>query len=58
MRCPMTMALPSEGVSSEPMMLSSVVLPEPLGPTRPANSPLSNDSVTPSRAVILCRPMG
>jgi len=34
-----TMAVPSEGVSSEPIIFNKVVLPEPLGPTKPANSP-------------------
>ena len=36
-----TVTDPSDGVSSDPIMLSKVVLPEPLGPTSPVNSPLS-----------------
>ena len=39
---PKTKASPSVGLSKEPMIFNKVVFPEPLGPTKPANSPLLN----------------
>ena len=39
-------------------MFRSVVFPEPLGPTSPANSPRRNESDTPLRALIGVSPIG
>ena len=49
--CPRTTAVPSEGPSSDPMMFSIVVFPDPDGPTRPANSPVLKLRSIPFRAV-------
>ena len=41
---------PSLGLSSVASIASSVVLPEPLGPTKAMNSPFATDIETPSTA--------
>ena len=46
---PATVMLPAVGTSSPPIRLSSVVLPEPLGPMKATNSPLSTLRFTPWR---------
>jgi hypothetical protein len=46
----MTRAVPASARASPAMTLISVVLPAPLGPSRPKNSPSSTQSVTPSSA--------
>src|SRR5262245_9473143 len=47
---PFRLARPSSGSRMPAMMRSNVVLPQPDGPSRVTNSPLSTDSETPSTA--------
>lgn len=56
--CSRTIASPSVGVSSKPMMFSRVVLPDPLGPTSPRNSPRSMVRLIPFSAVKWPSPTG
>ena len=48
---PNTITSPSVGTSREPIIFKRVVLPEPLGPTNPVNSPSVNCKFTPLSAV-------
>ena len=51
-RRPWMVTLPASGRSKPPMMRSSVVLPQPLGPSRETKVPGSTRSETSSRAVV------
>src|SRR5258705_2037274 len=51
---PTTVTVPEVGCSMPPMMLSSVLLPQPEGPRRQTNSPLRISSETSSSACTLC----
>jgi hypothetical protein len=48
---PNTRTWPDEGCSSPAAMLSSVDLPQPVGPTTDTNSPACTRSVVPATAV-------
>jgi hypothetical protein len=45
---------PAVGLSIPPMMLRSVLLPQPEGPSRQTNSPLRTSIETSSSACTLC----
>ena len=45
-----TIASPPEGESKDPIIFKSVVLPDPLGPTIPVNSPSPKDRFISFRA--------
>src|SRR5436190_1984574 len=51
---PATVTAPAIGCSIPPMMLSSVLLPQPEGPSRQTNSPLRMSTETSSSACTLC----
>src|SRR5262245_23488936 len=51
---PEIVTVPAVGCVKPPMMLSSVLLPQPEGPSRQTNSPLRMSSETSSRARTLC----
>src|SRR5271170_2134787 len=53
---PATVMLPWEGTSSPPSKLSSVVLPEPLGPMKATNSPASTSRFNPRNTSISSPP--
>src|SRR5262245_55345265 len=56
MSMPSTSTWPELGVSTPPMMCSSVDLPEPEGPTMATNSPFSTLKLTPSMDLICVSP--
>ena len=56
MRCPPMTIWPPVGVSSPPMRLSKVVLPEPEGPIRARKSPSGMSRSTPCRTSIRSLP--
>src|SRR5215472_7526063 len=51
-----TVMLPAEGTAKPPRRLSSVVLPEPLGPMKATNSPCSTSRFSPCRTWISSPP--
>ncbi len=53
---PAMVAAPAVGGVSPARILSSVLLPQPLGPTSDTNSPLAMESETSSRARIVSPP--
>ncbi len=53
---PSMVQVPAVGRSRHPMMLSSVVFPEPLGPITTVNSPGSTSRSTPRSAGTTVRP--
>ena len=55
---PATSTTPAVGVSTQPIRLSSVVLPLPEGPAMERNSPSATSSETPRNAGTMTLPRG
>jgi hypothetical protein len=54
---PFTHTSPDVGLSIPPMILSTVLFPEPLGPRTTTNSPLSTSKLMPSEALTFTWPI-